>query len=499
MATNNELTGTSILDEGIDAGPIKKPYVTSDGVDTAKLLNKEIYAGIQGKPDDQKADAMTNPDNYVTTLTFPLPSVDKKGDVVTSYPENKNDKNSKTLEGHNNIKVGIKLNIATYTNLDKNFKDVRKENVGMFSTPARVHVPEGETKGRVALGGKTQFDLDLATIAKESNEDRLKALKSKGITPSARLTAKDADKRIDITTKEAVIAKDGVGAVSAETLTTTLTQVAATSYFLQNSKDCKDKNGEKKAERGAFDKGEVAAAGKIIAGSYAKAMAEVADAVNNNKPLADLAAKDKKTGKPTKDGIAGTGFEPNNGSYGFELKPVSLGGSQAYAIKFTGDPADAKKSLNEVMKAAGNRINKTLTQDVNALAAGAKGLDKDGATYQLASASKFSLAPVNVKTSDGKQSGVTVVSPRMSAQFSPYADKVTTLNQSMKDPTPGAAAKILGEESINRVAGMAKAALKDVPQRDTKAYEAAHDQAIKDVQDALSDKGGKAKGKGVSK
>ena len=499
MATNNELTGTSILDpELINPGPVKRNYVTSDGVDTAQLLNKEIYAGIQGKPDDEKAAAMTNPDNYVTTLTFPLPSVDKKGEVVTSYPEDKNNKNSKTLEGHNNIKVGIKLNIATYTNLDKNFKEVRKENVGMFSTPARVHVPEGETKGRVALGGKTQFDLDLATIAKESNADRLAALKGKGITPSARLTAKDADKRIDITTKEAVIAKDGVGAVSAETLTTTLTQVAATSYFLQNSKDCKDKNGEKKAERGAFDKGEVAAAGKIISESYAKAMAEVADAVNNNKPLADLAAKDK-SGKATKDSIAGTGFQPNNGSYGFELKPVSLGGSQAYAIKFTGDPADAKKSLNEVMKAAGNRINKTLTQDVNGLAAGAKGLDKNGATYQLASASKFSLAPVNVKTSDGKQSGVTVVSPRMSAQFSPYADKVTTLNQSMKDPTPGAAAKILGEESIKRVAVMAKAALKDVPQRDTKAYEAAHDQAIKDVQTALSDKGGKGKGKSVSK
>lgn len=499
MATNNELTGTSILDDGVDTKPIKKAYVTSDGVDTAQLLNKEIYAGIQGKPDDEKADAMTKPENYVTTLTFPLPSVDKKGDVVTSYPENKNDKNSKTLEGHNNIKVGIKLNIATYTNLDKNFKDVRKENVGMFSTPARVHVPEGETKGRVALGGKTQFDLDLATIAKESNADRLAALKEKNITPSARLTAKDADKRIDITTKEAVIAKDGVGAVSADTLTTTLTQVAATSYFLQNSKDCKDKNGEKKAERGAFDKGEVAAAGKIISESYAKAMAEVADAVNNNKPLADLAAKDKKTGKATKDGIAGTGFQPNNGSYGFELKPVSLGGSQAYAIKFTGDPADAKKSLNEVMKAAGNRINKTLTQDVNALAAGAKGLDKNGATYQLASASKFSLAPVNVKNSDGKQSGVTVVSPRMSAQFSPYADKVTTLNQSMKDSTPGAAAKILGEESIKRVADMAHKALEKVPQRDTKAYEAAHDQAIKDVQTALADKGGKGKGKSVSK
>jgi hypothetical protein len=466
-------------DDGVEVVQKSGNYVVSKGIDTSAIMNNRCFPGIMGKTDpDKRKAAEKDPNNYVTTVEFPIASVGKDGKFLSTYEKDGNE-----VEGHANITVGIKLNMATYTNLSPAFKEDRKQGVSKFNTPARVHVPEGATKGRIVMGGKTQFDLDLDAIAKESHTDRVAALKAKGMEPQARLKAKDADKRIDITTKEQVAAKDGIGAVTPETLRTAFTQVAATSFLLQNKKDVEDDK-----VRGAFDKKSIEAAGKLVSDSYNKVMADVVAAVNGNKGLGDLPVAQ---GKGT---IDGTGFQAPKGGFAFKFVEADVKGATAYAIQVTGDAATAKSEISNVLKSAGNRVNKTITQDVNKTAAKAKNSDeyKASSTYQVASSAKFNLAPVNVKDNDGKATSLTVVSPRVSAQLSPYASKVTMLNNAITNPEVGASAKVLGN-NIERVEGMATEVLKGT-QRDADTYAKDHTAAIKAVEAAV-----KADGKQASK
>lgn len=469
-----------VEDDGVEVVTKSGNYVVSNGIDTSALMNNKCFPGIMGKPADKQKEAAKDANNYVTTVEFPIASVGKNGKFLSQY-ENKE---GTEVEGHQSITVGIKLNMATYTNLSPAFKDERKQGVSKFNTPARVHVPEGSTKGRIVMGGKTQFDLDLESIAKESHTDRVAALKAKGMEPQARLKAKDADKRIDITTKEQVAAKDGIGAVTPETLRTTFTQVAATSFLLQNKKDVEDENA-----RGTFDKKSIDAAGKLVSDSYNKVMADVAAAVNGGKDLGEL---NVAQGKGT---IAGTGFNAPKGGYAFKMVEADVKDAKAYAIQITGDAATAKSQISDVLKAAGNRVNKTITQDVNKAAA-AKGKNADefkaSSTYQVASSAKFNLAPVNVKDNDGKATSLTVVSPRVSAQLSPYANKVTVLNNAITNPEIGAAGRILGT-NIEKVENMASKVLEGT-QRDADTYAKDHAAAIKAVEAAV-----KADGKQASK
>jgi len=456
----------------IDVNEKKIDQVTTVGIDYDDIINNKVFPGIMGKKESERAEAEANPNNFVTTVEFPVASVDKTGKFIGETYQNED---GKDCEPHNNIRVGIKLNIATYTNFSADFEDVQKK-AGAFGTPARVHVPEGSDKGRVVKGGKVQFDLDLASIAKESYNDRIAGLKAKGLDIPERLqkTAKNPnpDARIDITTKESVVAKDGIGAVSAETLKTAFTQVAATSYLIQNKKDTPEGQGA-----GEFTADSIKTAGDTVAKSYNKTMKEIVEAVNSGSDLKDLAAKDK-SGKENGT-IEKTGFKAPKNGFAFKFVEAKLDkDSTAYAIQITGSAADAKKQISDVLKASSNRDNKALTQAVNGA-----GLDKSSAAYQVASSAKFNLAPVNVKDNDGKATSLTVVSPRVSSQLSPFANKVTLLNKAITNPEVGAAKAILGT-NIDTVEKMSQSVLAG-PQRDKDGYAKDHAKAIDTVTKAI--------------
>lgn len=439
-----------------------KTLVLSNGIPTTDILNNKCFPGIMGKPEAQREAAAADPKNYVTTVGFPIASVDKTtGKFINSY-----EKDGQKAEGHAVLTAQMPLNIATYTDFDDSFAGARKNAGSQLAEDGKAVLAKVAS---AKAGGMTQFSMDLAEIAKQNAADR----------KAAGSAARNIDeKRLNIQLEPQTISKNGVGAVSVDTARGALTQIAASAYLMQNSKtkDAAD-------QKGQFDAKTIDAIGKKLETSFNSVMKDIVENGKNGIP----AMKGAQNGQE----IDGTSIPALKN---IQIVPVEVEGATVYGVKaISNDDKAVRKETSDLMKAAGARANATLSQNVN----GGKGAFEKGTTEaNIGNAVKFTLNAVPMKNSDGKSADVTVVSPKIGAKLSPYATKVTQLNDAVKQSEVGGAAKVLGQAAIDSVEKMAADVVSKDNHLSKDAYNKAHDETLKAVKSAVDGFGNEGASKG---
>jgi hypothetical protein len=444
-----------------DIKVIQRPTITSNGVDTAGLIDKSAYRGIQYNKTKKKEEAEQDAKNYVLNLQFPIITCDKNGNLTSEYTDN-----GETKTAHGYTTASVSANMATMSNIEAVMADqVRKDGKDPFAGDRSKEGKNGvpiATK-TVTLGGKTTFEIDAVALASVSAKERNAANAGKNVPKYD-----DGNRaRLNLTLSQVKATEDGVAKVTADSLTSGLTSTAVTSYIASNSTAHNE-------GRNKFDKGVITAAGKLLAESYDTAVAEVAEALAKGEALASM--------KSTKDSseLAGTKL-----GKGLSVKLINVDGVKAFVQEPGADAAKVKNDMKAVASVIETRANAHRAQ----MAFSAK--ETLGSTaYNLTNATKFSVPAIGLKQTDDKgntkSAGFVVLSPSTAATLTPTGANATRLNAAVKAETKDKTRAIVGEAIFDEAESMAKDVLGEQKQATREEARGKQNAVIDKVREAVN-------------
>jgi hypothetical protein len=444
-----------------DIKVIQRPTITSNGVDTAGLIDKSAYRGIQYNKTKKKEEAEQDAKNYVLNLQFPIITCDKNGNLTSEYTDN-----GETKTAHGYTTASVSANMATMSNIEAVMADqVRKDGKDPFAGDRSKEGKNGvpiATK-TVTLGGKTTFEIDAVALASVSAKERNAANAGKNVSKYD----EGNRARLNLTLSQTKATVDGVANVTADSLKSGLTSTAVTSYIASNSTAHNE-------GRNRFNDKVITAAGDLLAKSYDTAVAEVAEALAKGEALASM--------KSTKDSseLAGTKL-----GKGLSVKLINVDGVKAFVQEPGADAAKVKndmKAVASVVEARANAHRAQMAFSEKTLSLSDENLG--GTAYNLVTATKFSVPAIGLKQTDDKgntkSAGFVVLSPSTAATLTPTGANATRLNAAVKAETEAKTRAIVGEAIFDEAESMAKDVLGEQKQ--------ATREEARDKQNAVIDK-----------
>jgi len=443
----------------------KKSVITTKGIDTASLIDKTAFRGIQYNNSKSPEEAAKESKNYVTSVQFPIITCNEDGTLTGSYK----DKDGVEKTSHGYSEASINVNIATmsdvYSTLAKDGSEFGIDVDDTFAAERSVAGVGGVPMvANINVGGKTTFEIDAQALASVSAKQRNEANKNNG----ARKLEEDPSKaRLSLTMEAIKATVDGVGKVTKDSLNKGLVQTATTSFIASNSeRSVAQNNGNL---RNTFDKATIDKAGALMTKAYDKAFKEVADALAKGEKLGPVvSAKDGKSE------IKDTALD--------SIKNVKLIDSKGVKAFVQNPNSSDTKAINADMR----KVAAAVTARANAYVAQAAYNDKTklgDTAYNLVQATNFSVNAIGLKqTIDGKTqaAGVAILSPATSATITPTGANATRLNAACKgdlDETK----KVVGPTIFDKAEDMAKESTIGVSGRSVEQAREAQNKVIEAV------------------